>query len=818
MNLAIRLILASVLASGTCSYAQVSASPERFSPQTQGYIERARIMQGEGNYAGVIDQLRHLGTQQAELSEAQAEEFTWLLADAYYQRGDSECLRLLIDFAKTFPASPLAPDARFAIGDYFFFKHDWPDALEAYNEVDKDRLNRDRQVLFSYRKALALIKTGHFAEALPLVNDLREAAGYEDAYSFYRAYLYYIDGKFNDAYNLFGKVPAGIEGLDAGYYMTQIEYSRGEYEDVIRNGSALLRKSPVPELAPEMRRIVGLSYFKTGNIEAAKQYLTAYVADNDGEPSADALYALGAADYADGDYAGALERFSQLTDLNNDIGQGAWLYLGQCYLRQDNPSSAAIAFEKATRMSYDRKVSETALYNYVTALTKGGKVPFASAADLLERFVNDYPDSEFTPEVEAYLATAYYNDRNYTKALQYIEAIRNPSQQVTATRQKILYELGVEKMSNGQADEAVRYLAQAVSLRKYDTDLSAQASLWLGDAYFSLNRYADACKAYEAFVRDDKSRTNHALGLYDLAYAEYKLKDYSAAASHFATALSATPALERNLANDARIRRADCLYYEGQYAEASKLYSQAIEDGATDTDYALFRRAALYGLAGDNKSKLSDLAVIETNYPDSRWLSDALLETAHTYEETGRNDLAADAYKKRLNVTNDVDLDELLRMAKAMHEAGRSADLLEVTERIRRAGGLEADELAEISLYEADALTDLGREDEATEIYTTLARNTSSLPGSQAAVALAELALKNGDYASARDLMEEFTDTGSPHQYWLARGFIALADAYYGLGNKSLAREYILSLEENYPGSEKDIKSNISSRLKKWQE
>ena len=64
--------------------------------------------------------------------------------------------------------------------------------------------------------------------------------------------------------------------------------------------------------------------------------------------------------------------------------------------------------------------------------------------------------------------------------------------------------------------------------------------------------------------------------------------------------------------------------------------------------------------------------------------------------------------------------------------------------------------------------------------------------------------------------MEEFTDTGTPHQYWLARGFIALADAYRGLGQTSLAREFLSSLEENYPGDEADIKSMISSRLKKW--
>ncbi len=207
---------------------------------------------------------------------------------------------------------------------------------------------------------------------------------------------------------------------------------------------------------------------------------------------------------------------------------------------------------------------------------------------------------------------------------------------------------------------------------------------------------------------------------------------------------------------------------------------------------------------------------MEQEFPNSRWLSKALLEQALTYEETGRTDLAADAYKKRLGVAADVDIDELLRMASAMHESGRSADLLEVVDRIRHAGGLEADEMAEISLYEADALTDLGRDMEANAIYSSLAQNPTSLPGSKAAVTLADSMVRSGDFEGARDAMEEFTETGTPHQYWLARGFIALADAYYGLGEKVLAREYVTSLKENYPGTEDDISSMIASRLKKW--
>lgn len=812
-----RIILTVALAGTALSpKAQVSASPERFSPLASGYLERARAMNDAGNFAGVIDQLRQLDTRMDVLSQKEREEYSFLLAKAYYGRDDAECLRLLMEFADTYPASQLAPEARLLIGDFYFFRHEWPQALDMYSITDTDRLNRDQQLLYTYRKALSMIKTGHFKEARPLINTLKNATGYENSYLFYTAYLDYIDGDFTKAYGLFSRVPKGIPGLDTDYYMTQIEYSRGDFNDAIMRGSSLLRSNPDPELAPEINRVVGLAYFKTGRAEDARPYLDKYLHAAEDSPAPDALYALGAIDYEDGDYEAAVAKFSQICNMPDALGQGAWLYLGQCYLRQDNTSSAAMAFDKAWRLGYDRNVSENALYNYVTSLTRGGKVPFTSSSEMLEKFVELYPESEFTPDVEAYLATAYYNDRNYPKALACIDAIRNPSATVLATRQKVLYELGIESATNGRSENAVKYLKECVALGKYDSNLAAQASLWLGDALFSLGNFREARKAYETFIRDDASRENRALGLYDLAYAKYKLKDYAGAAGDFASALSARPALPTRLIDDARIRRADCLYYTGKYSEAASLYSAAIENDATDSDYALYRRAVISGLNGNTKSKLSDLTRIEREYPSSRWLSKALLEEAVTYEETGHKDLAADAYKKRLGLTADVDIDELLRMAAAMHSAGRSADLLDVTERIHHAGGLEADELAEINLYEAVALRNLGRTEEALTIYTDLAHNPSSLPGSEAAVSIAEILIKEGKYEDARDRMEEFTDTGTPHNYWLARGFIALADAYKALGNKTLAREYMVSLNENYPGDEADIKSMISSRLKKW--
>lgn len=990
--------LSAILIYSATVRAQVSASPERFSPLAAGYIERARTMLDDGNYSGVIDQLSQLTDRHISLAPDQTEEIDYMLARAYFERGDEKCVALLRDFVSEYPASTLAPEAKLSIGDFYFFRHRWPEALTEYNTIDLDRLNRQDQLLYSYRRMLTQIKTGYYAEARTSLKSLKNARQYSQAYTFYSAYLDYIDNDFDKAYEQFSKVRSGEKGLEAAYYMTQIEYKRGEYETVAYNGNNLLSTLKDPELAPELNRITGLSYFKLGDYATARQYLDRYVSLCDSEPAHDAIYALGVADYNEGDYENAANRFASLTELSNDLGQSAWLYLGQCDVKIGEDEAAVIAFEKAARMDYDRNVSETALYNYVAALTRGGRVPFASSADMLEGFIKLYPNSEYTPKVEEYLATAYYNDRNFTKALANIEKIRKPSNAVLAAKQKILYELGVESMTNGDPTAAANYLKRSLELSQHDTELARQSRLWLADAQYSLGDYGSAAKNYTTFLKGEKNGSNRTLALYNLAYATYQQENYKQAAVEFSNALKANPALATPLANDATIRLADCQYYIGNYSEACKNYASAVSNDASDADYATYRHAVMLGLGGDITGKIRELTEMESKWQDSRWLPNAMLEKALTYEasdntkkaaeafsalasrypesvqarkamlnlaltysKAGKGEQAAETYKEIIatwpsseeaSMAHDdlrkyysgrgeladyaaflrtvpearqLDADEIEQLAfdgaesafakdadniallhayvreypdgkylapalldiatslrisgkyteaeetlsrlitsrphsaqypeallmraeileydipsrsgeavevyKALAATGdrdfmgdayegiaRTAhtdgERLEASRKARNTGGLSADRVEEMQLIEAKSLLSMGRTDESLKILAELASNPSSEAGAKAAIELGQYYVDQKNWTKAENTLTDFIEAGTSHDFWLAKGFILLADAYKGQGKTYLAKEYLQTLKENYPGNEPEILNAINSRLK----
>lgn len=1002
----------------------MSGIPEYTSPAPGGELERARSFMAEGNYGGAIDCLRSLIASGGNLTPALREECEYLLARSLYERGDEHCISLLEKFASDYPASAYTPGVRLLEADYYFFSHQFGPAARLYSELNTESMDAKSRELYAFRKGVSQTMSGEFDKARATFRRLEEHKSYRTKAKFYLAYIDYVNFDYASAYDGFravkdasaaqderrnGKfryfsdkyVPTGFE---AEYFMAQIDYIEGRWQQAATLGEKMLTEKPIPELEGEMQRVVGESLFKLGDEGQAREYLQKYLSrcDRENTPAvASAIYSMGAILYADRDYEGAMRMMDKLTGNNDEISQSAWLYMGQILLHQNDASGAAVAFDKAYRQGYNRSVSETALYNYVAARTRGGNVPFSSAIPMMEDFLSAFPNSKYSSAVEQELATAYYNEKDYRKAMESIERIKHPGKQVLAAKQKVAYSLGTECAANSNWGEAEKYMQIAASMTQQDASTARQAQLWLGDALYAQGKYSQATSSYKKFLASEPKSANRTLGLYDLAYSLYMQKDYKQASHRFTEALESKPALPQSLRTDATIRRADCLYYCGDTQTAINSYSEAIDAGATDADYALLRRAMTRGSAGDARGKIADLELLMGRFPESKWMAQALLEkgialtdlgdassAAEAFEElsrrfpqsgearrgwlnlaisrqtSGETEKSIEAYKelirrwptseeaalagedlrkiyasrgdlaslsawlKRVPGAPQLDDNEIERLAfdaaerllndrpddtsalkkyiadypdgkylaQALYDladvdyaAGNYASALrhaeeliakrgdsrpatgalamkgeiiekyyperkgealeawrlllekggadqaedayagimrttdDASEQLRYANkllsaqsGLSAEASAEATLYKALALLKQGKAKEGERLLENLSTSPETEAGARAAVELGERQLKSGNAAAAERTLSAFTDAGTPHQYWLARGFIALADALHARGKTSLAREYVISLRDNYPGNESDIKSMIEKRVKAW--
>ena len=64
----------------------------------------------------------------------------------------------------------------------------------------------------------------------------------------------------------------------------------------------------------------------------------------------------------------------------------------------------------------------------------------------------------------------------------------------------------------------------------------------------------------------------------------------------------------------------------------------------------------------------------------------------------------------------------------------------------------------------------------------------------------------------SEDEIVAFIDKKSPFQYWIARSFILLADIYIVKKDDYQAKQYLLTLKENYEANG-DIEQMVNSRL-----
>lgn len=646
-----------VTAALAAAFSAAAAGPA-LSPHPDGYMTRGAEMLRHGNTAGAIDQLAHaLGDPEA-LSPDQLQQCRYMLAMAYFQRGDERCMALLADFAARYSASPLAQQALAARADHLFYKGEYGPAAAAFAKVDIRALDPETAAETSMRNAISLLHIGDYAKAEVLLRPLTpRSSDLGEAARFYSAYSLYAQGNTREARSAFEALDrvrlrrSASTGrytspgyADPDCYLAQMDYADGLYSEGATRALGALGTGLPEAMATEMKRIAGECLFRTGRPSEAAPLLEEYVAAPGIDPARTALYALGSILYDRHDYRRAVQMFRPAAEGRDAIAQSASLYLGQCEEKEGDLNAAALSYRRAYDMGYDPKVSETALYNYVAVSTRGGREPFGREVEAMEQFVKSFPGSPYAADVEKSLAAAYYREGDYASALRSLDRISSPDAAERLMTLKTLYRLGSAAVAARRGAEAERYLTRAVALRKADPALGAQCALWLGDALYMQKKYERAAAAYREYITAAPSDRNSAIGAYNLASSLYMLRRFAEARPYFEQAARLAGFANRTLRADALTRAADCNYYTGAVTEAESGYTRALE-ADENSAYARLQRARMYGLKGDNSRKLAELESIISSAAEAETVAAAMLEKGRTLLEMKEPRRAAAAFE-----------------------------------------------------------------------------------------------------------------------------------------------------------------------------
>jgi predicted Zn-dependent protease len=148
-------------------------------------------------------------------------------------------------------------------------------------------------------------------------------------------------------------------------------------------------------------------------------------------------------------------------------------------------------------------------------------------------------------------------------------------------------------------------------------------------------------------------------------------------------------------------------------------------------------------------------------------------------------------------------------------DLSRWSDVITTADALLSSSTIGSDEKTEVVFSRGLAYSSKGNTAKATSDWSSIASLTDDLYGAKSAYYLAQMQYDNSNAKQARTTVEKLIASQTPHQYWLARGFILLSDIYRAEGKTFEANEYLTALKENYPGNESDIFKMIDQRLKK---
>ena len=416
-----------------------------------------------------------------------------------------------------------------------------------------------------------------------------------------------------------------------------------------------------------------------------------------------------------------------------------------------------------------------------------------------------------------------------------------------------MYQKGIMMGLNRQYDEEIKQMDALIKAYP-KSDLAPQAMLEKGNALALLGRNNEALDAYATLLKDYPRSVEARKGLLQTALVNKSLNKDDAAIEAYKKVIRQYPTSDeaKAAAEDMKLIYAD----RGQLAEFDKflksvpnapqidvneverLTFEAAEKAAIATspsidkmqqylkDYpaGAYTAKAKYYIAryhyGRGEYNEAMIALNESlqGGGDASYAQDALAMRSDIFTRQGKYEEALQSYKELADHSTSEDNRTLAQLG-ALRVAKQMGDWVQVQQlagTLLDRGGLTAKEEKEVTLDRGLSLAQTGDTKGAEAAFRTLIKDVNSEYGAQASYELSRMQYEVGNYNGAEQTINALIDAGTPHNYWLAKSFLTLADIYYKRGDVSQAREYLQSLKSNYPGKDKDIFNEIDARLNKW--
>lgn len=580
------------------------------------------------------------------------------------------------------------------------------------------------------------------------------------------------------------------------YQMGADAYIQGKYSDaqkwfteVINNGEILVQSETMKE-TEQMRLYRTESYFFRAEAEyklaqyaqAETDLLTMLKQSNANKTSNFKLvdYSLGYCLFSQKKYNEALDyflKYSKTADKSLPTYSDALNRAGDCYFNARQFINAESCYAKVTKT--DGVGVDYAYFQrgYALGLLKR----YSEKISVLEDLVKKYPKSDYADDGLYEIARAELQRDNNTAAIAAYERLLENYPRSNMARKATLEKAMIYHNEKEYA-KAIEGYKQVI--KKYPSTEEAYSALdGLERAYIETDNVAEYLVYTKSLGKMNMNIDAKEDSLtYIAAERQYMLGNYTQAVAGLSKYVTQYCSGGR-YCTTARYFLADSYYQLKKKDDALKEYK------------------ALADIAGNQYMEEAVTRVAEISYDNQDY------QTAQTYFKK----LQAIASKKeKVNIAR-------LGVLRCSYFLGDQTSTINIATEILNDNTISEELRQEAAYNRAKAYIDKKEYTLAEQDLRITSTQLKTAVGAESKYLLAQVLFNQNEIDKSEAQIMEFAQSNTQQQYWLARSFVLLSDIYVVRDDLFQAKQYLLSLKQNYR-VEDDVQTLIEDRLKKIEE
>lgn len=763
------------------------------------------------------------------------------LGEAYYQQGKYQKAIETLKNAMPHLDGELESKAVYLIAESYNYLENYDEASNYYRRYIKLNKGTKKERAAHYGLGWVYNKqeiyhwaADEFAKAAKGTDEIGRKALY------YKAVNEKLGSKYSEAIKTFRefgeRFRKGMWVEEAYYEWAVTSYQTGRYSEAIEVLLPLVRSDRELDWKGKVYTLLGEAYFANKEYTRALQAFDAAEKSTDIDPAVkrQARFQKAWVQYSNQAYKPAQPIFESLHKQapNTKLGKEALFWSADSYYHMRDFGPASSQFAQFIQQYPDHELVGPAHYSLGWSYFRNGK--YQKAISPLKTFLEKYK----APEVSLYpydtdtklrIGDAYYAIGDYSNARKYYQKAIGAE----PGGDYAMFQIANSYYRAEQTYQAVTTFRKLLRIYPY-SELREQAQYNVAYIYLNTGNYTQAVQEFKSVINKYPNTSWAARAQYNIGDTYYNAGDYQKAIAAYKEVMDKYPQSEYI------IEAVNGIQYAQVSSGKSDSSSAVLEDFLAEhpqtsmADRLRFRQADNRMQSGDYKGAIDEFQQYIRITNNKELLPDAHFNLAGAYEQTNQMDKAINQYK---TIVSEFPNSE--RVAPSLASLGRIANSRKKFQQAFKYFKQLSDQGAK---YQLEAYIGMGNTQlalnnvgQAEQYYQTALDSKSDY--APARVGMAKIAIENGNYQNARDLLSKVAEDnsyeiGAEAQYllgvisqkqqkyqaavkafsnvnvlygaydrWVAKALLKKAESYIQMGQRGEARTALNTLVKDYPGT-----------------